>query len=141
MSRIISKIKIGAINQMFRIKIDFNPKRNRFDKAILLLLIVSFILRIAWLDQPKGSLIFDETYYVNAARVILKLPYDQNVYSNVPLGLDPNKEHPPLGKLIIAFSISSLPFFSPSSSSIIPPADIVASGQAIFFPAYFGADP
>jgi predicted membrane-bound dolichyl-phosphate-mannose-protein mannosyltransferase len=90
---------------MLKLKIDFNPRRNKFDKAILLLLIVSFILRVAWLDQPKGSLIFDEVYYVNAAKVILKLPYDQKVYSNVPLGLDPNKEHPPLGKLIIAFSI------------------------------------
>ncbi|MEM3570905.1 MAG: glycosyltransferase family 39 protein, partial [Candidatus Bathyarchaeia archaeon] len=90
---------------MFKLKTNFNLKSNKFDKTILLLLIISFILRIAWLDHPKGSLIFDEAYYVNSARIILKLPYDQKVYSNVPLGLDPNKEHPPLGKLIIAFSI------------------------------------
>ncbi|MEM2896362.1 MAG: glycosyltransferase family 39 protein [Candidatus Bathyarchaeia archaeon] len=90
---------------MFGLKIDFNPRRNGFDRAVLILLIVSFILRVAWLDQPKGSLIFDETYYVNAVKVILKLPHDEKVYANVPLGLDPNKEHPPLGKLIIAFSI------------------------------------
>src|SRR4051812_48135809 len=38
--------------------------------SLLLLLVVgSVLLRLLWLEKPAGSLIFDETYYVNAARV------------------------------------------------------------------------
>jgi 4-amino-4-deoxy-L-arabinose transferase-like glycosyltransferase len=68
------------------------------------------VLRVIWLDKPTGSLIFDEWYYVNVARVILHLPQSvgsngQPPYVNVPLGLDPNHEHLPLAKLIIALSM------------------------------------
>ena len=37
-------------------------------------LIVAFVVRLIWLDLPHRSLIFDEAYYVNAARVLLGWP-------------------------------------------------------------------
>ncbi len=83
--------------------------------ALCLILVVSFALRVIDLEQPCTSpcktpsshtLIFDEAYYVNAARVIdhINPPVGQN-YHNAPLGDDPNAEHPQLAKLIIAAGI------------------------------------
>jgi dolichyl-phosphate-mannose-protein mannosyltransferase len=84
--------------------------RSLYDRLFLLLFVIDVILRAIWLDKPTGSLIFDEWYYVNVARVILRLPQSlgansQPPYVNVPPGLDPNHEHPPLAKLLIAFSM------------------------------------
>jgi predicted membrane-bound dolichyl-phosphate-mannose-protein mannosyltransferase len=71
------------------------------------LLIFSFVTRMFWLDLPKHGLIFDEGYYVNAARVILELPVKEgDSYWDRQPGLDPNQEHPPLGKLLIAGSMA-----------------------------------
>jgi 4-amino-4-deoxy-L-arabinose transferase-like glycosyltransferase len=75
--------------------------------ALGLLLLVSVLLRVAWLNVPSKGLIFDEAYYVNAARVILHITPTSHYTDAVP-GFDPNTEHPALGKLLIAGSIAVL---------------------------------
>ena len=73
---------------------------------------LSLVARAAWLSDPCSNpcagptahgLIFDEVYYVNAARRIdgIAVPTGQN-YADTPSGQDPNSEHPQLVKLIIA---------------------------------------
>jgi predicted membrane-bound dolichyl-phosphate-mannose-protein mannosyltransferase len=79
---------------------------------------LSLAARAAWLSAPCYApcrsasdhlLIFDERYYVNAARVIAGIhPPRGSPYGGAPLGADPNAEHPPLAKLIIAGSIKLL---------------------------------
>jgi dolichyl-phosphate-mannose-protein mannosyltransferase len=69
------------------------------------LVVASLVLRMFWLASPDGALIFDEKYYVNAARVIVGIPPGEDVYQNRRVGLDPNTEHPPLAKLLVAGSI------------------------------------
>ncbi len=77
--------------------------------AVAGLIVVSFLLRAIWLDLPPGSLIFDEKYYVSAARTILDLPQPPDgAYVSSKAGIDPNTEHPPLAKLIIAGDMSIL---------------------------------
>lgn len=76
--------------------------------ALPALLLVAFVLRAAWIDKPSGGLIFDEAYYVNATRVILGLPVPEGAhYADATPGLDPNVEHPALGKLLMAASMSA----------------------------------
>ena len=73
---------------------------------LTLLLVVALGCRLLWLDKPDGQLIFDEEYYVNAARVILGWPVAPDApYATAPAGFDPNTEHPPAAKLLIAASM------------------------------------
>ena len=73
-------------------------------RVLGLVLLVALVLRVAWINVPTPGLVFDETYYVNAARVILGLPVTSHYVDSAP-GFDPNTEHPALGKLIIAGSM------------------------------------
>ncbi len=87
--------------------VDFHPRRNEYDHAFMYLFVISAALRLIWLDKPPGLLIFDESYYVNVARIILRLPQQPNVFPNAIPGIDSvNQEHPLLAKLLIALSMS-----------------------------------
>src|SRR5450755_4790594 len=88
------------------------------DAPLLVLLLVSVLslgARALLLDEPcqspcthvqQHTMIFDEAYYVNAARVIagIRPPSGQH-YADSPLGTDPNAEHPQGAKLIMAAAI------------------------------------
>ncbi|HET9852659.1 MAG TPA: glycosyltransferase family 39 protein, partial [Candidatus Limnocylindrales bacterium] len=73
--------------------------------VLAMVFISSLLLRAVWLNVPSSGLIFDEAYYVNAARVILGLEATSH-YADAAPGFDPNTEHPALGKLILAGSIA-----------------------------------
>ena len=66
-----------------------------------------FHLDIPSEDHPGQGFVFDEKYYVNAARVIAGAPMNTtDTYAAAsPGGTDPNGEHPQLGKVLIAASI------------------------------------
>jgi dolichyl-phosphate-mannose--protein O-mannosyl transferase len=83
--------------------------------CLCLILVLSLYGRVLDLGQPctkpcadtsNHTLIFDESYYVNAARVIDGIePPAGAPYHGAPKGDDPNAEHPQLAKLIIAGGI------------------------------------
>jgi tRNA(Leu) C34 or U34 (ribose-2'-O)-methylase TrmL len=68
-------------------------------------LIAAALCRAYRLRTPNQATIFDEPFYVNSARLILGIHVHGGPYVDQPLGLDPNHEHPPLGKLLIAGSM------------------------------------
>jgi dolichyl-phosphate-mannose-protein mannosyltransferase len=75
-----------------------------------LLSLFSLGARLWYLDKPidpsthASGLIFDEQFYVNAARVIAGI-HPTGAYTGASLFHDPNAEHPPLAKMLIAASI------------------------------------
>jgi dolichyl-phosphate-mannose-protein mannosyltransferase len=83
--------------------------------VLCLILVLSLYARVLDLGQPcttpckdssNHTLIFDESYYVNAARVIDGIePPVGAPYHGAPKGEDPNAEHPQLAKLAIAGGI------------------------------------
>ena len=78
----------------------------RVHGPIVSLLAVSLGLRLYRLGERAGQLIGDEEWYIQDARVLLGLPVHLHHLPSAPLsGLDPNSEHPPLAKLIIAGSM------------------------------------
>ena len=84
------------------------PARLRPDplQTLGLVMIASAIARAYRLRTPNLPIIFDETFYVNAARIILGIPVHVGLpYSGARPGIDPNDEHPVLGKLLIAGSM------------------------------------
>jgi len=91
-------------NRLYRF---FQLNEGLCDRIFPLLLLFTTGFRVAWLQVPEKDLVFDEAYYVNAARKILSLltsasPEGDSTYSYAVNGFDPNTEHPPLAKLIIA---------------------------------------
>jgi 4-amino-4-deoxy-L-arabinose transferase-like glycosyltransferase len=83
--------------------------------ALILIVLYSLGARVLYLGEPCSTpctgatahtLIFDEAYYVDAARVIDRIrPPAGLQYHDAPLGKDPNAEHPQLAKLAIAAGI------------------------------------
>ncbi len=83
--------------------------------ALALVLAFSTAARVIHINQPCDSpcktaashtLIFDEAFYVNAARAIARVEEPRNSpYANSPPGKDPNAEHPQLAKMVMAGGI------------------------------------
>src|SRR5512135_2862214 len=70
----------------------------------------AFHLGIPSASRPGQGYIFDEHYYVSAARVIVGIPTtrDEAYAGASPNGTDPNAEHPQLAKIAIAAGMKVL---------------------------------
>ena len=91
--------------------------RSPWAPRLALILVLSFSVAAKSIDigrpctspckaHDKHELIFDEQYYVNAARVIAGIqPPHGAPYHGAPAGDDPNAEHPQLAKVIMAGGI------------------------------------
>ena len=88
-----------------------------------LVLIGSAVARTYRLRTPNQPVIFDETFYVNAARIILGIKVHTGLpYSGARPGFDPNEEHPVLGKV----TLPNLPFrFSDCDTTVRTPAPLL----------------
>ena len=83
--------------------------------ALAVILCFAVATRLIHINQPCGSpcktagqhtLIFDEAFYVNAARAIAEVHQPGNSpYAGSPSGKDPNAEHPQLAKIVMAGGI------------------------------------
>jgi len=141
MQRVLAEMSRTHLGSAFH----WQLRLSRWDKLFLLVLCASLGLRLAFVDLPPlvtqcepahcggGDLgyVFDEWYYINAARNIIGRPtlfgykselvavtngtspvmvtrYNtvstDEVYPNATRFTDPNTEHPPLAKLLVAFS-------------------------------------
>jgi dolichyl-phosphate-mannose-protein mannosyltransferase len=75
-------------------------------RVLLLVLAVSVYFRTFRLRVPRDAIMGDERFYVNASRVILGWGVEKgSPYAGAPHGIDPNSEHPALGKLFVAGSM------------------------------------
>jgi len=73
----------------------------------MILLLVFGGLLLYRLAEPFDSYIFDESYYVPMARVLLALPVGpENLPQELYSGCDPNSEHPVLAKALMALGVS-----------------------------------
>ena len=113
-----------------------NKLKKKISRSSLLFILLFFVasFRIAWLNVPEDALVFDEIYYVNAARKILSLPTtgrpgESPIYAHALAGTDPNVEHPPVAKLIIAAFIK---IFGDHSWSFRFPSAILGSFAVLF---------
>ncbi|MGC9014204.1 MAG: phospholipid carrier-dependent glycosyltransferase [Thermoproteota archaeon] len=85
------KLKYKIV-KTFKNMLHFRISRKTIPELILLILVTLTLgLRLAILEYPK-SFVFDEEYYVSAARDLLR-------------GKATNNEHPPLAKMLIALGI------------------------------------
>jgi 4-amino-4-deoxy-L-arabinose transferase-like glycosyltransferase len=102
----------------------FYRELGRWDRFFLLVLCVSVVFRLVFIDVPplRAScepaqcvgpwdlgLVFDEAYFVNAVRNIIGRPMafgyaDRPIADVYPKFTDPYPGHPPLAKLIVALS-------------------------------------
>lgn len=82
-------------------------EKSNLDPILIVIMTAAMFLLLFRLPDPEGSLIFDETYYVNMARVIMGYPASlPHLDKPMQTGLDPNSEHPPLAKVIMAAGMS-----------------------------------
>ncbi len=108
--------RVGGAGQRKRLQWLRRALANRWTPRLALCLVLAFSIAAKAIDinQPcespctagRHGLIFDEQYYVNAARVIDGIePPKGAPYHGAPFGDDPNAEHPQLAKLVIAGGI------------------------------------